>query len=98
MFRPDTPGDYSAGTFTLLIDGTDVGLGRVVGVTLVEQTTIVGDTTLSAGEFLLAHEGSNKNIIRFQPGTLGDDDHRHREYPGGRVLTSISVRTSMPLN
>ncbi len=71
VFRPDTPGDYSSGTFTLLIDGTDVGLGRVVGVTLVEQTTVVGDATLNAGEFLLAHEGSNKNIIRFEPGTLG---------------------------
>ncbi|MGB5204314.1 MAG: hypothetical protein WBN63_09015, partial [Eudoraea sp.] len=72
VFRPDTPGDYSSGTFTLLIDGTDLGFGRVVGVTLVEQTTVVGGTTLNAGEFLLAHEGSNKNIIRFQPGTLGD--------------------------
>ena len=72
VFHPDTPGDYSSGTFTRLIDGTDLGFGRVVGVTLVEQTTVVGGTTLNAGEFLLAHEGSNKNIIRFTPGTLGD--------------------------
>ena len=72
VFHPDTPGDYSSGTFTLLIDGNDLGLSRITGITLVEQATTVGDVTLNAGEFLLAHDGSNKNIIRFEPGALGD--------------------------
>ena len=44
----------------------------VRGVTLVESTTVVGGVTLNAGEFLLAHEGSAKNIIRFTPTALGD--------------------------
>ncbi len=72
VFRPDTPGDYSRGSFRLLIDGSDIGLGRVTAVSLVEQSTVFGDTTLAAGEFLLAHDSSSKNVLRFTPGNLGD--------------------------
>ena len=71
VFRPTEPGDYSAGTMTLLLDGSDIGIGNLTAFTLVEHDTTVGDVTLSAGEFLLAHNGSTKNIFRFAPGTLG---------------------------
>ena len=37
VFRPDTLGDYSSGTFTLLLD--DPLAGNISGVSLVEQTT-----------------------------------------------------------
>ena len=41
VFRPTTEGDYSAGSFFRLIDGSDVGLGDIRGVTLVETPTVV---------------------------------------------------------
>ena len=75
VFRPDTAGDYSQGSFFRLIDGrNDTGWGDVTGISLVEQTTqIAPGVTLNAGEFLVAHDGSATNILRFQPtGTLGD--------------------------
>ncbi|MFO7905365.1 MAG: DUF4347 domain-containing protein [Pirellulaceae bacterium] len=73
VFRPGTEGDYSQGSFFRLIDGkNDMGWGNVTSVSLVERTTVVGDTTLNAGEFLIAHDGSSKVIHRFVPGTLGD--------------------------
>ncbi|MDX1698471.1 MAG: cadherin domain-containing protein, partial [Thiohalobacterales bacterium] len=71
VFRPDTAGDYSQGSFFLLIDGSDIGLGNVTGVSLVERDTVVGGTSLAAGEFLIAHDGSKKNVDRFTPGSLG---------------------------
>ena len=74
VFRPDTPGDYSQGSFFLLIDGNAAGLAfnNVTAISLVEQTTSVGGVTLNAGEFLFAHDGASKNILRFAPGSLGD--------------------------
>ncbi|WP_454064226.1 hypothetical protein [Candidatus Nitrospira salsa] len=55
IFRPDNPGDYTAGTFIVLIDGSDLSLpsGDVKGVSLVEQMTTVGGANLSQGTFLL---------------------------------------------
>ncbi len=73
VFRPTTAGDYSSGTFFLLIDGSDIGLGKVTGISLVEQDTVVGGETLKAGEILLAHDGSGKNIIRFEADSLESD-------------------------
>jgi hypothetical protein len=73
VFRPDTPGDYSQGSFFLLIDGNAAGLAfnNLTSVSLVEQTTTVGGVTLNPGEFLVAHDGSGKNILHFVPGSLG---------------------------
>ena len=71
VFRPDTPGDYSSGTFILLIDKSTAGLsGRLSGLTLIEQETQVGDATLDAGDFLYIGENS-KIVERWQPDTLG---------------------------
>jgi len=59
IFRPDNPGDYTVGTFIVLIDGSDLSLpsGDVKGVSLVEQATTVGGTNLPQGTFLLHMQG-----------------------------------------
>ncbi|MGD8957408.1 MAG: cadherin domain-containing protein, partial [Chromatiaceae bacterium] len=71
VYRPTTAGDYSSGSFFLLIDGSAVGYGDVTGISLVEQDTAVGGVTLRAGEFLIAHGGSDKDINRLQADQLG---------------------------
>ena len=70
VFRPTTAGDYSAGSFFMLIEGKNSGLlGNVTGISLVEQTTVVGGVTLNAGDFLIAQ--GTKDIIRFEADQLG---------------------------
>ena len=58
LFRPDTPGDYSMGTFTADIV---TGVGNIGGFTLVETDTNVGGQALSAGDFLF-HNNSSQFI------------------------------------
>ena len=54
-FRPATPGDYTSGSFTIVLQNP---LGAEVrGVTLVEQATQVGEVTLPAGSFLMTRAG-----------------------------------------
>ena len=63
LFRPDTPGDYSVGTFTENVV-TEAALGTAVnigGFTLVEADTNVGGQALSAGDFLF-HNNSSQFI------------------------------------
>jgi hypothetical protein len=72
VFRPSTEGDYGTGSFFLLIDGADLGFSNVTAISLVEQTTTVGDVTLNPGEFLVADDSEAKRIVRFSPGSLGD--------------------------
>jgi hypothetical protein len=67
VFRPDAPGDYSSGTFHLLLDSP---LPRdVTGFTLVEQDTVLGDVTLAAGDLLLSTRGANSGnqILHLRP-------------------------------
>lgn len=77
LFRPATAGDYSRGTFTLLIDGLGASLlggsPDVRGLTLVEQTTQLGDVTLQAGELLFTAGNGNSatTIYRFSPQSGG---------------------------
>lgn len=62
VFRPDTPGDYSSGSFFMLLD--DLSGAHVHSISLIENDTVVGDTTLSAGTFLFSRSGGNeKNDI-----------------------------------
>ncbi|MDX2422795.1 MAG: DUF4347 domain-containing protein [Amphritea sp.] len=71
LFRPDSVGDYSSGTFSLLF--TNPSNKDISGLTLVEETTIVGDTSLQAGSFLFTVEGDGSNdygIHIFNPGDL----------------------------
>ncbi len=56
VFRPTTAGDYSDGTFHLLLENP-TGLD-IKGVSLVEQGTTVGGVTLTAGTFLFAQKDS----------------------------------------
>ncbi len=73
VFRPDTAGDYSAGTFIMLIDESDIGYGDLNALSLVETTISVGGVTLNAGDFLLAEDGEEKgaDIDRFVPDNVG---------------------------
>ena len=66
VFRPDTPGNYSSGTFFDLIDVWYVGFDDVKGVTLVETAVTVGGTNLSAGDILLSTEDDPADVNRFQ--------------------------------
>ena len=74
IFRPDTAGDYSSGTFIKLIDESDINYGGIVGVSLVETTTTVGGITLDAGDILLSkyeNESGDRDIDRFVPDNIG---------------------------
>ncbi|GJL63405.1 MAG: hypothetical protein NPIRA04_20590 [Nitrospirales bacterium] len=64
VFRPDTPGNYTSGTFTYLLDNPAGAFVAITGISLVEQDTIVGGQTLQAGTFLYSRSWSaNKNKI-----------------------------------
>ena len=64
LFRPDTPGDYSVGTFTQdVVSHSALGIASISGFTLVETDTIVGGQVLSAGDFL--HATSVVNVSRY---------------------------------
>lgn len=69
VFQPTTPWDYSSGTFSMLIDESDLGVGDVRALTLVELTTTVGATDLSAGSFLLSFD--EQDVRWFVPTSLG---------------------------
>ncbi len=57
MFRPTTPGDFSAGTWTRLLENP---IGQWLGsVALVEQDTLIGDYTVTAGNFLMTTTSGN---------------------------------------
>lgn len=71
VFRPLSPYDYTAGTFYLLIDGSDIGLADVKAVTLVEWPTLVGDQILPAGTLLISDENIQEDVNLFQPLSVG---------------------------
>jgi len=60
VFRPDTVGNYNSGTFFLLIDGSDIGIGDIDSITLVESDITVGGTFLAAGTFL--HSDQSEDV------------------------------------
>ena len=59
-FRPDTPGDYTSGTFYMLLNGMPDPLGAPINslhaISLVEQDTYVGSTLLPAGSFIFSEQ------------------------------------------
>ncbi|MCP4544579.1 MAG: DUF11 domain-containing protein [Chloroflexi bacterium] len=55
VFRPDTLRDYTSGTFVMLLD--NAAESNIHTISLVEKDTVVGDTTLPSGAFLLSHSG-----------------------------------------
>lgn len=63
VFHPDTPGNYSSGTFTMLLK--NLANDRVTSLSLVEQDTTVGSVNLDAGDFIYTNNQSGqKNIIK----------------------------------
>ena len=70
-FRPSTPGDYTAGAFSILLD-QPLGV-ELRGMTLVEKPTAVGEVTLSAGSFLFTRAGGaeHSDVYRYVVSSAG---------------------------
>ena len=73
LFRPTTPDNYSSGTFSVLLRDPGATGKDIWGIALVETNTIIGDATLSAGEFLLTLQGATyeRSVWRFTPTGVG---------------------------
>lgn len=70
VFRPDTPGNYATGTFTMLLQ--DPVSAEIHALTLVEEDVLLADgTNLTAGTFLLAHSGPHEDVHLFQATGVG---------------------------
>ena len=71
VFRPDSTGDYSAGRFAFLIDGSQLhGEDDTVGISLIEKDTAVGNGFLSKGSFLMAIT-NRRDVIEFAAADVG---------------------------
>jgi hypothetical protein len=82
IFRPTWLGNYSSGTFIMVIDGSDVfGDGDdcdegaipicdLTGLTLVEEATNVGGQALVLGDFLITGD-IKKDVWKLTPTSLG---------------------------
>ncbi len=71
LFRPQIPGDYSSGKFSVLLSSPLTN--DLIALTLVQKNTILGDgTPLAAGTFLLIEAGPAANDIwHFTPDDVG---------------------------
>jgi len=71
VFRPDNPGDYSSGTFTMLLENPFAS--NIQSISLVEQDTLVGDVVLQAGTFLYSRPGGSfrDNIYMYVADDVG---------------------------
>ena len=80
MFRPNSSGDYTSGTFSHVLSGLDAladpdlnGMTDLWAFSLVEHDTTFGDTELKEGDFLFSQEGANgNNIYIFNTVDVGD--------------------------
>ncbi len=79
-FRPDTPGDYTSGTFYMVLNGVPDPLGTPIdslhAISLVEQDTYVGNTLLEAGSFIFSEQAglapnTPNHIYHFAPTDAG---------------------------
>ncbi|MCP4117586.1 MAG: tandem-95 repeat protein [Desulfobacteraceae bacterium] len=71
LFRPAWPGDYSAGTFTMVLQDPANDI-EIKGMSLVQQDTTVGSVTpatLNAGDFLFIL--NDESIHRYEPTGVG---------------------------
>ena len=69
VFRPDVPGDYSNGTFFILLD--NLPGDYTTGISLVEQDTWVGDAFLQEGSFIF-NAGIGNKIRHFVADDVGN--------------------------
>ncbi len=72
LFRPNTPGNYTSGTFSLLLRNPGNTGNTVRDFALVEQAMTVGGTALQAGDFLLvlSSPSYHSDINLFRPTTM----------------------------
>ncbi|WP_197452459.1 DUF4347 domain-containing protein [Rosistilla carotiformis] len=73
LFSPTTAGDYSTGTFTIVLD--NLPSGPLQALTLIERDTRIGDYTVNAGDFLFVSSLSKKQIKLFQTEDVGEGAH-----------------------
>ncbi|MGB5676410.1 MAG: DUF2341 domain-containing protein, partial [Gammaproteobacteria bacterium] len=71
VFRPDTAGDYTSGTFIHLLD--QPGTAKTTGITLIENDVLIGDVTLQAGTFLFTQQSvvEESSIYHFSADDVG---------------------------
>ena len=69
LFRPTTPGDYAAGTFSVVLANPGSTGAAIRDFALVETPMALGGTNLQAGDFLLALSGGayDKDVSLFRP-------------------------------
>ncbi|MEQ1850830.1 MAG: DUF4347 domain-containing protein, partial [Chthoniobacteraceae bacterium] len=84
LFRPTVPGNYSAGTFSVLINNPGNTGSDIRDFALVEQAMTVGGTVLQAGDFLLVLSGGayDKDVSLFRPTTMATN-------PTGGALSEL---------
>lgn len=70
VFRPDTPGDYSSGTFSMLLDD-DLAPSYLNSISLVEHDMFIGDTWVSEGTFLYSRDADKESIWMFEATGVG---------------------------
>ncbi len=78
VFRPSAANDYSSGDFYMLLDQMPTGDKEVRALSLVEQDTIVGGTSLLAGSFIYAQQNdgsvaNHEDILVYNPISVGED-------------------------
>lgn len=76
LYRPDSPGNYASGTLQKVLNGlnTDHGVLDIQALTLIERDTVVGDVTLSRGDFLLTRAGTtaeHNDVFLFRTTDVG---------------------------
>ncbi len=73
LFRPTTYGDYSSGTFSVLLRNPGGTGDDVRDFALVESAVTVGGTSLQAGDFLLLLSGGSrdKDVWHFRANATG---------------------------
>lgn len=70
VFRPDTAGDYSSGSFFILFE--DIEDRKIHAFTLVEQDTRIGTTDVAAGDVLLSVAGDHELVYWFRTTDVGE--------------------------
>ncbi|MFM9964548.1 MAG: DUF2341 domain-containing protein [Planctomycetaceae bacterium] len=73
LFRPTTTGDYTSGTFSVLLRDPGNSTNNVRDFVLVEQAMTLGGTALQVGDFLVVLPGgsNDKDVQLFRPTNLG---------------------------
>mgnify|MGYP000229921358 FL=1 len=91
LFRPDTPGDYTSGTTSVLLD--DLTSKDLFDFALIEKTVTVAGVTLNAGD-LVFNDSDDKNgeIQALTIETVGEDN---TSYSNNFVLFDASTSSAI---